>query len=71
MRHTGVDKPFLVMGSDYHDTTMDSSWADFLPRRQHRPVGTAFFQRFLRGIPSPLLAGPSPTYPEVEVRTTG
>jgi hypothetical protein len=31
---------------------------------------TAFFQKFLRGIPSPLLDRPSPRYPEVEFRTT-
>lgn len=31
VRHEGVDRPYLVMGSDYHDTVMDPSWADFLP----------------------------------------
>jgi predicted dienelactone hydrolase len=29
---TGLRKPFLVVGSDYHDATFDPSWATFLPR---------------------------------------
>jgi dienelactone hydrolase len=29
---TGLRKPFLVLGSDYHDRTFDPSWATFLPR---------------------------------------
>lgn len=29
---TGLSKPFLVLGSSYHDTVLDPSWADFLPR---------------------------------------
>lgn len=122
VRQTGVTKPFLVMGSDYHDTVLDPSWADFLPKMSgwHRwlrvrtaghyrfvdlggspgrwglettmppetwqlvfgdiddqrsqrilvDYPTAFFQKFLRGIPSPLLDRPSPRYPEVEFRTT-
>jgi hypothetical protein len=28
----GLRKPFLVVGSSYHDTVLDPSWADFLPR---------------------------------------
>lgn len=28
----GLDRPFLVLGSSYHDTVMDPSWAAFLPR---------------------------------------
>lgn len=29
---TGLRKPFLVLGSDYHDRAFDPSWATFLPR---------------------------------------
>lgn len=29
---TGLRKPFLVVGSDYHDAAFDQSWATFLPR---------------------------------------
>jgi predicted dienelactone hydrolase len=32
VRHAGVDRPFLVLGSSYHDKVFDESWADFLPR---------------------------------------
>jgi dienelactone hydrolase len=32
VRHEGLRKPFLVVGSSYHDMEMDPSWADFLPR---------------------------------------
>ncbi len=28
----GLTKPFLMLGSSWHDTVNDSSWADFLPR---------------------------------------
>ncbi|ASR38895.1 hypothetical protein BAY61_02470 [Prauserella marina] len=31
VRKAGLDKPFLVIGSDYHDEVQDPSWADFLP----------------------------------------
>jgi dienelactone hydrolase len=124
VRHTGLAKPFLLLGSDYHHTSLpDPSWADFLPKLSgwHRwlrvvdaghyrfiDIGgsatrwqlkpsmppeawelvfddiddersqrilvaytTAFFQRFLRGLPQPLLDRPSTQYPEVEFRDTG
>ena len=34
----GLDKPFLVVGSSYHDQLLDTSWATFLPalRGWHR-----------------------------------
>ncbi|MCT2586307.1 alpha/beta hydrolase family protein [Actinophytocola gossypii] len=33
VRHTGLAKPFLVVGSDYHHTSVkDPSWDDFLPK---------------------------------------
>jgi dienelactone hydrolase len=28
----GLRKPFLVLGSSYHDTELDPSWGEFLPR---------------------------------------
>ncbi|TKG67544.1 alpha/beta hydrolase [Prauserella endophytica] len=31
VRTEGLDKPFLVLGSDYHDDKADPTWADFLP----------------------------------------
>ena len=119
VRQAGLDRPFLVLGSSYHDTVMDESWADFLPRLTgwHRwlrvddaghyrfiDVGgsvrkwgldflqtldpdtwrtvfgdiddrlsqrilvdltTAFFARFLLGVPSPLLLCPTAFYPLV------
>lgn len=29
---TGLDKPFLILGSSYHDRRQDPSWGTFLPR---------------------------------------
>ena len=31
VRQAGVDRPFLVLGSSYHEPAQDESWADFLP----------------------------------------
>ncbi|HEU0101729.1 MAG TPA: hypothetical protein VFR07_05355 [Mycobacteriales bacterium] len=32
VERSGLDKPFLVMGSSYHSQASDPSWASFLPR---------------------------------------
>jgi hypothetical protein len=129
VRQAGLDRPFLVLGSSYHDivakpdTVLDESWVDFLPRltgwhrwlrvndaghyrfidvggsvrkwgldflRTAQPetwrtvfgdiddrlsqeilvnLTSAFFARFLVGVPSPLLLCPTAFYPLVEDRT--
>jgi predicted dienelactone hydrolase len=120
----GLDRPFLVLGSSYHEPAQDESWAEFLPRLTgwHRwlrmndaghyrfmdlggsvrmwgleeaikpldpetwrlnfgdiddrtsqeiviSLTAAFFERFLLGRPSPVLACPSAFYPQIEDRT--
>jgi predicted dienelactone hydrolase len=126
VRQAGLDRPFLVLGSSFHDLDLDESWADFLPRLTgwHRwlrvndaghyrfidfggsvrkwgleaaikpsdpetwrtvfgdiddrtsqeiviRLTSAFFGRFLRGRPSPILICPSAFYPQIEDRTSG
>lgn len=47
----GIDKPFLTVGSSYHDPVFDPSWATFLPKlaEWHRwyQVKTAGHYRFI------------------------
>jgi dienelactone hydrolase len=124
VKDTGLRKPFLVVGSGYHDMEFDPSWASFLPKltgwhrwfqyvgaghyrfmdfggsthqwgldttlRTQNPqawaesfgdvddrtsqaltvrVTTAFFQRFLRGIPQRILRHPGAVYPQLVDRT--
>lgn len=121
---SGLDRPFLVLGSSYHEPAQDESWAEFLPRLtgwhrwfrvndaghyrfidlggsvrkwgleeaikpldpetwrlnfgdiDDRPsqeivisLTSAFFERFLRGRPSPILIRPSAFFPQIEDRT--
>jgi predicted dienelactone hydrolase len=125
VRTAGLRKPFLVLGSDYHELAVDPSWMDFLPRldgwhrwyrvrqaghyrfmdlggsthrwawdttlRESDPetwrtifgdigdresqrlvvsLTTAFFQRFLQGVPSPVLTDPTRYFPRIDDRTS-
>jgi predicted dienelactone hydrolase len=61
------DLPFLPLPSELADPLLGG--ATIVPARMWRVTNDyllAFFDRHLNGVPSPLLDGPSPAYPEVE-----